>query len=450
MNGPGKLAATQPPPPATTGRPTRVRYWVIVFAVTLAVITYIDRVCISQAAPSIQAELGFTAEQMGWAFSAFFWAYALFEIPSGWWGDRVGARRVLMRVVVWWSFFTAATGWVFNWASLLATRTLFGAGEAGCFPNLTKAFTTWLPRTERVRAQGIMWLSARWGGAFTPLLVALILRHLSWRSAFGLFGLLGVVWAVGFYLWYRDNPRDREGMNAAERALLPRPEEVTLGHGQVPWKRLAASPTVWLLWLQYLCLNFGAVFYITWLPTYLREARGLNLTQGALLAGFPLFFGGLGSLFCGYLAAPAARWTGSVAAARRWLARLGFFGAATCLALSTVIPNPWLAMLVMGLASFCNDLVMPPSWGACMDLGGTFSGTLSGSMNMMGNFGGGLGALVIGYILRWSHQNWNLALYVAAAVYFLGIFCWLTLDPVTPLEDPEAERTSRTGSEPRK
>jgi MFS family permease len=207
---------------------------VVVFAIALSVITYIDRVCISQAAPAMQEDLGLTVEQMGWAFSAFFWAYALFEIPSGWLGDRIGVRKVLMRIVVWWSFFTAATGWVFNLPSLLITRAMFGAGEAGCYPNLTKAFTTWLPQAECVRAQGLMWLSSRWGGAFTPLLVAMILQHVSWRHTFGLFGLLGVIWAIFFYIWYRDNPRDRKEINEAELAILPRQQDVILGHGKIP------------------------------------------------------------------------------------------------------------------------------------------------------------------------------------------------------------------------
>lgn len=415
-------------------RPTCVRYWVIVFAVTLSVITYIDRVCISQAAPAMSKDLGFSTKQMGWAFSAFFWAYALFEVPSGWLGDRIGARKVLMRVVMWWSFFTAATGWVFSLISLVITRALFGAGEAGCYPNLTRAFTNWLPQSERVRSQGLIWLSSRWGGAFTPLLVALILQHISWRHTFGLFGLLGIIWAIFFYIWYRDNPRDNKSINEAELVILPRQQDVVLGHDKIPWGKLIVSKTVWLLWFQFACLNFGAVFYITWLPTYLREGRGMNITYGALLAGFPLFFGGLGSLFCGYISAPLANRFGSAIFARRLLAGVGFFGAAACLAISTFIPNPWLAMLVMGLASFCNDLVMPTSWGACMDIGGKFSGTLSGSMNMMGNFGGGLAAIVIGYILAWSNHNWNVAIYVAAGVYFLGTFCWLVIDPVTPIE----------------
>src|SRR3954469_7898103 len=149
-------------------RPTRARYVAVAFAMLLAIVQYLDRVCISQAGPAISHDLGLSREQMGWVFSVFTWAYALFEVPGGWMGDRMGPRRVLMRIVVWWSFFTAATGWVWSWASLVVTRFLFGAGEAGCFPNLTKAFNRWLPATERSRAQGVMWMSARWGGAAAP------------------------------------------------------------------------------------------------------------------------------------------------------------------------------------------------------------------------------------------------------------------------------------------
>src|SRR6476660_7438339 len=162
--------ATQPSIPrhvgASSQKPTKARYWVVVFAVTLAVLSYIDRVCISQAAPVISRDLGLTKSQMGMVFSAFAIAYALFEIPGGWMGDWMGPRRVLMRIVIWWSFFTAATGWAWNFGSVVTTRALFGAGEAGCFPNLTKACSAWLPRSERTRAQGIMWMFARWGGAF--------------------------------------------------------------------------------------------------------------------------------------------------------------------------------------------------------------------------------------------------------------------------------------------
>ncbi|MGD0362707.1 MAG: MFS transporter [Bryobacteraceae bacterium] len=423
------------PPPSQ--RPTHVRYWVVVFAVMLAVVTYIDRVCISFAAPVISAELHLTPVQMGYAFSAFAWAYALFEIPGGFLGDWMGPRRVLLRIVLWWSFFTAATGWAWNFASLAITRSLFGAGEAGCFPNLTKTFTTWLPHHERVRAQGIMWLSARWGGAFTPPLVYLAIQVVSWRHAFELFGSIGVVWAILFYGWYRDHPRDKPGLNDAERRILAPNEALAAGHARVPWRRFAASPQVWLLCGQYFCSSYGWYFYITWLPTYLKEARGLQLGASALFGILPLFLGGLGSLVSGFIAVPLARFTGSVLKTRRLLAYIGFSGASILLVVSTRMHNPLPAMLAMGLASFSNDLVMPGSWGACMDVGGRYAGTLSGAMNMMGNLGGAASPTIIGYMLRWTDNNWDLTFYVSAAVYLMAAVMWRFLDPVTPLDEPE-------------
>jgi MFS family permease len=406
---------------------------VIVFAVTLAVITYIDRVCISFSAPAISKELGLTAVQMGWAFTAFGVAYAFFEIPGGFLGDWMGPRRVLMRIVVWWSFFTAATGWVWNFPSLITTRFLFGAGEAGCFPNLTKAFTTWLPEEERVRAQGIMWLSARWGGAFTPPLVALVTVYAGWRHAFEVFGCIGLVWAVVFYLWYRDDPMENPSVNRAERELLRDSAKLAGSHGDVPWAKFLASRQVWLLCWQYFCLSYGWYFYVTWLPTYLREGRHQEITQTALLGILPLFCGGLGNPAAVMAGTLLTRVTHDVGKTRRIIACFGFAGASGFLVFSTTVHDPLYAMLAIGLASFCNDLVMPGAWGACMDVGGKYAGTLSGTMNMMGNVGGALSPTVIGFILDHTH-NWNIPFYVSAGIYFMGVFCWMALDPVTPLE----------------
>jgi len=420
--------------PVVEPRPTRVRYWVVVFAVTLAIVTYIDRVCISFAARFIRADLHLSEVQMGYAFSAFAWAYALFEIPGGFLGDWMGARRVLLRIVLWWSVFTAATGWAWNFVSLTVTRFLFGAGEAGCFPNLTKTFTTWLPHHERVRAQGIMWLAARWGGAFTPPLVYLVINRISWRHAFEVFGVIGAVWAAFFYVWYRDHPRDNPRLNQAERRLLRANESLAAGHAHVPWRKLAGSSQVWLLCAQYFCSSYGWYFYITWLPTYLKEARGLELRDSALLGILPLFMGGLGSAVSGMLAEPLTRLTGSVLRTRRLLAYIGFSGAGLMLVVSARMHNPLPAMIVMGLASFANDLVMPGSWGACMDVGGSYAGTLSGTMNMMGNLGGAVSPTVIGYMLRWTHGNWAMTFYVSGAIYGVAVLLWCFLDPVTPLE----------------
>jgi MFS family permease len=415
--------------------PTRARHWVVVFAVTLAILAYIDRVAISQAAPLISKDLGFTKQEMGYIFSAFALAYAAFEIPGGWMGDWMGPRRVLMRIVLWWSFFTAATGWAWNFVSMWVVRFLFGAGEAGCFPNLTKAFTTWLPVHERVRAQGIMWSFARWGGAFTPPLFALLFRWMGWRDVFHVFGLIGLVWAVFFYRWYRDNPKDHPSVNAAELALLEGAEKTASGHGDVPWGKMVRRGSVWLLWAQYFLLTYPWYFYITWLPTYLQEARHMDMETSARFAILPLLFGGIGSMFAGFLAKYVSVWLGSVSRARKWMGAAGFIGASVFLLVSTLTRDPMHAMLAMGLASFCNDLVMPGAWGACMDIGGKYAGTLSGSMNMMGNFAGILAPSIGGFILAHTGNDWNLFLFTMAGAYFLGAFCWPFIDSTRPLED---------------
>jgi MFS family permease len=421
-------------PVRSLGTPSRVRYWVIVFAVTLAVVTYIDRVAISFAAPFISDDLHLTKVQFGWAFTAFGWAYALFEVPGGYLGDWIGPRRVLTRIVVWWSLFTAATGWAWNFASLVVTRFLFGAGEAGCFPNVTKAFTTWLPANERVRAQGIMWLSARWGGAFTPLLVAQVMGVVGWRHAFEMFGVLGLFWAVIFFFWYRDDPLKNPALNEGEREMLRESSKMAAGHGDVPWGLFLRSRQVWMLLWQYFALSWGWYFYVTWLPTYLKEGRHLDMGTSKWLAILPLFCGGLGNPASLIITKYVNRITGNIVTTRRIMACIGFAGAAGFLTFSTVVGDPTQALIVIGIASFFNDLVMPHAWAAAMDVGGSHAGTLSGAMNMWGNIGGALSPLAIGYMLSWTNNNWNLTFYVSAAIYVTGIIFWLLLDPVTPLK----------------
>lgn len=415
-----------------SARPTRARTGVILFASTLAVLTYVDRICISKAESQLRADFGLSGTQMGYVFAAFTWGYALFEVPGGWLGDRIGARKVLTRIVLWWSFFTAATGWAWNLGTLLATRFLFGAGEAGCFPNVTRALKDWLPEDERVRAQSLVWLSARWGGAFTPLLVTLLLDVLSWRAVVGLFGAVGVLWALLFVRWFRDHPRDHAGTNAAERALIEGARRPEPAGGPTPWRTFLTSRSVGLLCLQYMFLNYAWFFYVTWLPRYLVEHLGVDGTRAALLNAIPLFLGGIGCLVCGFVAARLGRALGSDRSARRLLACAGFGGAATLLLLSLRFRDPLWAMIALGLASFANDFAMPVSWTACMDIGGRHTGTLSGMMNTLGAAAAGCAPIVTGH-LRDLTGSWAPTFYVSAVLYLGGLVCWLFLDPVTPL-----------------
>jgi MFS transporter, ACS family, glucarate transporter len=444
------------------GTPSHTRYYVIVFAVVLAVIQYIDRVAISLVEGDIRLDLGLSQKEMGFVFGAFTLAYALFEIPTGYLGDRIGARKVLIRVVLWWSFFTSATGMAWNWFSLMAVRFLFGMGEAGCFPNIARAFSRWLPTYERVRAQSILWMSARWGGAITPLLLAVLLRQLSehrvalglgslatWRVAFMLFGLLGVFWCFAFYRWFRDRPADHPKVNAAELALMPQVKEGESDHPHVPWGVLFSRGSMVLLFIQYFTLSYSWYFFITWFPTYLKDSLHYDLkAQGAVMAGVPLFLGGFGALFAGWITPTVTRLLGGNIARTRSV--LGFVGqamAGVCLVLATFMHTPIYAVAAIGIASFFNDLTMPGAWTACMDIGGKFTGTVSGAMNMMGNLGGFVSPIVIGFILDWTRDpvtrantplGFELAFYVTGVLYLVGAVCWLFIDSTTPLPQDEA------------
>jgi MFS family permease len=422
------------------GVPTRARHWVVVLAATLALITYIDRVCMGQAKVYVAADLHLSSVQVGYVFSASTLAYAFFGVLGGWLGDLVGPRRVLTRMVLLWSFFTAATGRAWNLVSLMAAQFLFGGFEAGAFPNLAKAFTNWLPARERNRAVSLMWLCTRWGGAVTPLLVVWVITAVGWRWAFAVFAVPGVVWAAVFFWWFRDRPRDHPGVNAAEVALLEESRPPPAAKTVIPWGRILRSRTVWLLIVQYFCFGYGWYFYITWLPTYAREARGLELHKGALLSGIPLFFGGFACLISGWIADWLVRRGGGLVSVRRGLALAGYGGAAALLLLCQHIADPVWAMISMGMASFSLDLTLPLCWRTAMDVGGKYAGTVSASMNTSGQIGGAVGPIVIGYILQYMNHNWTLTFALSAAIYVIGGLCWLWIDPVTPIDKAESGR----------
>ncbi len=414
---------------------TRTRHWVIVFAVVLSIITYIDRVSISFAGPKMREDLHLDTEQFGYVLAAFAGTYALFEIPGGWLGDRMGARSVLTRIVLWWSFFTAATGWATNYVYLLIVRALFGMGEAGAFPNITKMFATWLPPAEKSRAQGIVWMSARWGGAFTPLLMAALFQLIDWRTAFQIFAGLGVMWAAVFYFWYRDSPQAHAGVNSAEIEVIHAGAVPEPSHGSVPWARFAASSSCWFLWIQYFMLSYGWYFYITWFPTYLKDTLKFDLkSSGAVLSGMPLFLGGIGCLVSGFLTPKLGAYLGDVRKARKIMAVTGMSMAGILLLVAVQLREPLVVVGVIAMASFFNDIVMPPAWSTCMDVGGKFAGTLSGSMNMMGNFAGVAAPIVIGKVLAATNQNFTLTFYISATAYFIGAACWLGIDSTRPLD----------------
>jgi MFS transporter, ACS family, glucarate transporter len=411
---------------------SRTRYSVVALAIGLAILSYVQRVAISQAAGPISHDLHLDKAQMGLVFGAFGLSYAFFEIPIGLLGDRIGVRRVLLQIVVGWSVFTALTGAAWNMVSLWIIRFLFGAGEAGCFPILTRMLSMWLPARERVTAQGLLWACARWGGAFTPPLVLVCIGLFGWRYSFVAFASLGLVWCAVFWFWFKDNPSQHASVNDAERELLEM-SRVFMTHeaGQKKWLSLLLTPEVVVLCLQYFCVSFTWYFYITWLPTYLREGRGLTAGHAAALSVLPLLFGGFGSLLTGL--AP-------VRVPRR---RIAFFGLLTTAVLlfvflhtQTALP----AMLCMAGASLCSDLTMPVSWDACVEIGGSYTATVAATMNMMGNFAGFVMPVVGGLILKKTGGNWTPLIHLMIASDVIAGLCWLYLDPERAGRQREKER----------
>jgi len=401
-------------------KPTHARYWVVIFALTLAMIMYIQRVAISAAAPFITAEFHLTDTQMGWAFSVFGLSYALFEIPMGLMGDKLGVRRVLTQVVLLWSLFTALTGAAWNLISLLVIRFVFGAGEAGCFPNLTRMLSAWLPLSERIRAQALMWAFGRWGGALAPPIAFFAISQLGWRLGFVALAMLGVAWIAVFLPWFRNDPAQHKSVNAAELAMLEDSRALVLHDHGMPWYRLLMQRDIFFLGLQYFGFSYTWYFYVTWLPTWLQRVHGLTKLETAGYAMLPLLLGGVGSIVSGML---------PLSIPRKWVAVGGFCGTGILILIIPSVPDVKLAMALMALASFSSDLTMPISWNTCVEIGKQYTATVASTMNMLGNLAGFVAPLLGGIILDHTNHNWNMVLYTMGGAAFVSATCWLFLEP---------------------
>jgi len=401
-------------------KPTHTRYGVVGFALALAMIMYIQRVAISQAIVPISADLHLDKAETGAVLGAFGLSYALFEIPMGLLGDKLGVRWVLSQLVLIWSVFTALTGAAWNLVSLWVVRFLFGAGEAGCFPNLTRMLSAWLPLSERVKAQAVMWAFGRWGGALAPPVAFFVIYHFGWRWGFVALALLGVAWVALFLPWFRNDPDEHKSVNKEELALLEGGRELVLHDHGVPWYRLLLQRDIFFLGLQYFGFSYTWYFYVTWLPTWLQQARGLNPSTAAAYAMIPLAAGGCGSIVSGFL---------PMSIPRKWVAIFGFSATAVLVFIIPNVPSVGLAMVLMGIASFTSDLTMPISWNTCVEIGKQYTATVSSTMNMLGNFAGFVAPTVFGLILQNTGNNWSVVMYTMAVAAVVSAVCWFFLEP---------------------
>ncbi|HEY7315328.1 MAG TPA: MFS transporter [Gemmataceae bacterium] len=479
---------------ATIRRPTHVRFGVLAFACSLSLLTYLDRICIMRAKENMRTDLGFDEIEMGWIFSAFTLGYMLFEVPGGWMGDIWGSRRVLTRIVLCWSLFTALTGCVWSFSldagvfvlnsltALLLVRFLFGVGEAGAYPNLTRVVGSWFPFQERAFAQGAIWMCARLGGAFAPVIIGRLSAALGWRQAFWVLGAAGVSWCVVFWMWFRDTPEEMPSCNEAERDLIRanshhHSDELSLtseftkatypadtdaiqvgaasraapsaplgsrglpesGHAWPPWRALVFSLTMWSLCATSCFVCFGWYFYPTWQPRYLKDVYGISYDDSELLTGLPFLCGALGSLLGGSLSDILVRRTGHRRWGRSLMGVVGFSAAGLCVLGTGFTTTAWQAVALLCLAFLVNDLAIPVIWAVCADVGGRYAGTVSGIMNMAGGVGAVLSPVLIPSVLAMlpaeysGSERWRLIFAGLAVSWFVGALAWIFIDASKPL-----------------
>jgi MFS family permease len=404
------------------------RFVVLLLIFFLSIVTYLDRVAIGVAGGSIQKELNISAERWGWVLGVFTITYALFEIPAGALGDRIGPRRVLTRIVIWWSAFTAVTGAVTAYWQLLVSRMLFGAGEAGAFPNGTASIARWFTGRERARATSIMWAGTRVGGALTPLLVGPIVLSMGWRAAFFIFGLVGCVWAAAWFWYFRDNPADRN-VGAVYLAELKAAGVEAHAHQPLPWGQALRSANFWYILLMYHLYCVGSFFYISWMPTYLEKGRGFAILSGAgsYAVAAPFLVGLCGNLVGGAL----SDWLNlrfGLKIARRSVGGIGLIISGILMLMTALTADNWTAVTFLALGYGAMDCMLPVSWAVCQDVGRTYSGSVSGAMNMAGQAGSFLSTVGFGYLVK-EFGSYNAPLFPMAACLVASGLIFFLIDP---------------------
>lgn len=434
-------------------RPTRVRYGVLAFLCVLAFLSYFDRNCITRAQEDIQRDVHISVQQMGAILSIFWLAYALFEIPGGWMGDRFGSRKTLTRIVLAWSLFTALTGSALGFVSLYTYRFLFGAGEAGAYPNMARVQSRWMPVAAQGRISGAIWMISRWGGAFSALLFGAMLRkvgspafrrvldqmglhtvsHLpAWRLAFWMCGLLGLVWVLLFYPWFRDNPADHPSVNAAELELITAGRS-DAGKHEKPhytrqiWRRLFTSRDLWALALYQALGSFGWSFFVSWLPKFFKAVHGLDYSKSELHSALPMFCGGIACIGGGWISDAIIRASGNRRVGRALLPMTGRLLCAASIFAVRYAHTPWAAVALMCFTMTAYDIGLGANWAGIIEVGGRYSGGAAGFVNMVGNLGNIAQPIVGAFIFtRWG---WNALFAVYALFYLLSAMMWLIIDP---------------------
>jgi len=401
----------------------RFRHRVLTLLILLFAITYIDRVCISVAGPRMQQDLHIDPIGWGWVTAMFTLAYCLFEIPTGALGDRIGPRRVLTRVVLWWSAFTSLTGMMSNYYLLLFTRFSFGAGEAGAFPNASIVVSRWFPATQRASMSGVLLMASQIGGAIAPLVVVPIQIRYGWRASFYLFGMLGVVWAAAWYTWFRDSPVEKAGVSQAE---LEETADLPLAptHG-FPWRMALGSESIVAMLGTAFCYVYVYTFFQTWFHTFLVKGRGFS--EGSLvLSALPYVVAACANLTGGAASDALVRRLGAKWG-RRSLGIAGLGTASLCTVLAMLTRHQLLTVILLSLVYGAITFQQSGVFGVCLDIGRKHAGSMVGLMNTSAQVGGLISSVAYGYIVE-RFGSYDAPFAPMAALLFLGALLWFKID----------------------
>ena len=422
------------------------RYLIVLATFSLSVLLYVDRACISTAKDPVIQTLSQTdarwldkewaEKRWGWIMAAFAFGYALLQTPSGALADRLGARKILTTVVTAWSAFTGMTAAAWNLTSMMVIRFLFGAGEAGAFPGMARVVYSWIPVKERGLVKGINFSGSRIGAAVTMPFLPWLIATLGWRESFCLLMVVGFVWSLVWWFWFRDEPADKHGVSAKElEHILKTRQQATVDTAPPKPLRLGAlfgSANMWFVMGQYFASNFTFFFTLTWLYPYVKKTYNLDLVTAGFYAMAPLLAGALGNIASGAFVDFLYRHT-SRTLSRRLPAIIGFSLAAIGLAMSVGQETAVSAVAWLSLAVFGADMTLSPSWSLCIDIGGKHAGAVSGTMNMAGNLGSAVVGLVFPYlIIAYGPRGF---FWVGAALNVVGIVLWLLASPERKLED---------------
>lgn len=412
----------------------KIRYKILMFLFALSIITYLDRVCMNVVGKYVKADLGLDNASFGYILGAFSLSYALFEMPTGILGDRIGPRRVLTRVVCWWSGFTALTGTAFGFIYLLIVRFLFGAGEAGAYPNASIVIYKWFPSVEAGRAQSVIWAAGRIGGALTPLLVIPLVHVAGWRWAFVILGIIGIIWAICWHVWFRDNPSEMKNISRGELSEIEENQKDVKSH-RIDWKTIIGNPNIWALMLMCHLFFYASYFFTNWSSTYFQEGRGMTEEQSKNFVSLSYLLGAIGCITGGFLSDFLVKKLGLKAGRRIvGIGGLGLSGIAFLAAGATT--DNQLAGQLLAVCVFLKDLTLPVAFAVCNDIGKRNSGTVAGAMNFAGQLGGFFITIIFGNIVHIT-GNFNYPLFLIAGCLIIASLLWMKIDPTKSLEKEE-------------